>query len=42
LLPLHSLTFAGKAARRFLRTGTFRSMDAGKSEMFQEFVTEPF
>jgi hypothetical protein len=42
LLPLHSIKVAGKAVRRLLTTGTFRSTDAGKFEMFQEFVTESF
>jgi hypothetical protein len=42
LLPLHVITVAGKAARRFLITGTFRTTDADKFEVYPEFVTEPF
>jgi hypothetical protein len=42
LLPLHAITVAGKAARRFLTTGTFRTTDADKFEVYPEFVSEPF
>ena len=42
LLPLHAITVAGKAARRLLTTGTFRTTDADKFEVYPEFVTEPF
>jgi hypothetical protein len=42
LLPVHAITIAGKSAQRFLTTGTFRTTDADKFEVYPEFVTEPF
>ena len=42
LLPLHAITVAGKATRRFLTTSTFRTTGADKFEVYQEFVSEPF